>query len=201
MKIVKFLVSFILVLAAFFVKAQNTLWLTNGKKIEIGEYKFANKDFITYKSLKNKSKSIETYEVFSLIENNGNEIVVYKQDTTYQGAFSILEMRAFVQGQTDANKNFKSPLITAGGIVLAGASSVVINPVFIILVSGAYCTTIGLTKTSEKKLTIPLEYKNNEHYLLGYKKECKHKRIKSAILGSGIGLVVGFTTFALINKN
>ncbi len=201
MKIIKILVSFLFVMTVFFVNAQNTLWLTNGKKINIGEFKIENKDFITYKSLKNKDKSIETYEVFSLIEKDGNEIIVYNQDTTYEGAFSLLEMRAFVQGQTDASQKFKSPLITAGGIVLMTASSVVINPVFVILVSGAYCTTIGLTKPSDKKLNIPTEYKNNDHYVLGYKKETKHKRIKNAIIGSGIGLAVGFTTFAIINNN
>jgi len=201
MRLIKFSVSFIFVLSAFFVNAQNTLWLTNGKKINIGEFKIENKDYISYKSLKNKSKSIETYEVFSLIEKDGNEIIVYNQDTTYEGAFTLIEMRAFVQGQSDANQNFKSPLITAGGIVVMGASSVVINPVFVILVAGAYCTTIGVTKPSHKKLNIPMEYKNNEHYVLGYKKETKHKRIKNAIIGSGIGLAVGFTTFAIINNN
>ena len=184
----------------FLANGQNTLWLTNGKKVGIGEYKIENKDFITYKSVKNKSKGIESFDVFSIIEKNGNEIIIYSQDTSYEGSFNLLEMRAFVQGQADANKNFKSPLITVGGIVISGVSSVVINPVFVILVPGAYCSVIGLTKASEKRMNIPLEYKSNEHYLLGYKQESKHKRIKNAIIGSGIGLAVGFTTFALINK-
>jgi hypothetical protein len=182
------------------MKAQNTLLLNNGKKIAIGEYKIVSNDFISYKTLKDKFKSIETYEVFSIIEKEGHEIVIYKQDSLLQGSFDLMEMRAFVQGQSDAIQNFKSPFITAGGIAVAGISSVIINPVFVIPVSGVYCGIVGITKTSEKKMVIPENYKSNEHYLLGYKKECKHKRIKNAIIGSGIGLVVGFTTFVLVNK-
>jgi hypothetical protein len=200
MKIFRLLSLISFTLTAFIAYGQNTLWFTNGKKIEINEFKIENKNLISYKTLKNKYKTIESFDVYSITPKNGSEIIIYSQDTSYAGSFNLPEMRDFVQGQSDAIQNFKSPLITAGGIVLVSASPFILNPVFVILFSGAYCATIGITKPSEKKLNIPMEYKNNEHYLLGYKKEVKHKRIKNAIIGSGIGLLVGFTTFAIVGN-
>lgn len=180
--------------------AQNTLWLTNGKRIKIGDYKLDNKEVVVYKNLKGKFKSIEKFDVFSIINDSKNEVIIYQQDSTYDEAFTLLEMRAFVQGQYDANQRFKSPFTTVGGVVVAGAASVVINPVYVIVLSGVYCSTIGLTNANKKKIIIPQEYTNNDQYLLGYKRSVKHKRIKNAIIGSVIGLAAGFTTFAIVNN-
>jgi hypothetical protein len=180
--------------------AQNYIWLNNGKKMKIGEFKIENTDIISYRNLKGKAKFIQTYDVFSVVDSSGIEKVIYTPDTSYQGAFTVPEMRSFVQGEYDANQKFKSPWTTIGGVVVAGASSVVINPVYVFLISTGYTSVIGLTKPSDKKLKIPTEFINNEHYKLGYKKEVKHKRIKNAIIGSGIGLIVGIGTYVVINK-
>lgn len=188
------------IFSPFVLFGQNTLWLNNGKKITIVEYKINNNDLIVYKNLKNKSKAVSVLDVYSITENNGAEHIIYVPDTSYEGAFNILEMKNFVQGQYDADLKFKSPLTTIGGIAVAGVSSVVINPVYVFLVSGAYCSTIGLSKTSKKKLAIPEEYAKNEHYILGFKRVARHKRIKNSIVGSTIGLAVGLGTFAIISK-
>jgi hypothetical protein len=180
--------------------AQNYLWLTNGKKLKIGDYKIESPDIISYKNQKGKIKSIQSFDVFSVIESSGKENVIYLPDTSYQGAFTVPEMRSYVQGQYDAGLKFKSPLTTIGGFVLASGSSLFINPMYVFVLSTGYCSAIGLTKASEKKLNIPAEFAQNEHYKLGYKKTVKHKRITNAIIGSGIGLIVGIGTIAIINK-
>lgn len=182
------------------IVAQNYIWLNNGEKMKIGEFKITNTDIISYRNLKGKAKSIESMDVFSIVDSSGNEQVIYVPDTSYQDVFTVSEMRSFVQGRYDASQNFKSPLTTIGGIVVAGASSVVINPVYVFLISTGYTSVVGLTKPNDKKLKIPTEFINNEHYKLGYKKEVKHKRIKNAIIGSGIGLIVGIGTYVAINK-
>ncbi len=182
------------------LSAQNTLWLANGKKKEIGEYKLDNKEFVVYKNKKGKFKSIEKFDIFAIIDQSSKEITIYQPDSTHKESFSIIEMRAFVQGQYDAQLNFKSPLSTLGGAGIAAAASLFINPLYTPIVSGVYCGVIGFTKTSEKKIIIPNEYQNSDHYLLGYKKETKRKRIKNAILGSAMGLAAGFATFVVINQ-
>jgi len=179
--------------------AQNYLWLANGKKLQIADYKIENPDLILYKNLKGKNKTIQTEEVFSINDNTGKEMVIYQPDTSFHDAFSIPEMKSFVMGQFDASQNYKSPWTTIGSIGVATVSSVFINPMYIFLISTGYCSCIGLTNPKDKKLNISLQFANDEHYKLGYKKAVKHKRIKNAIIGSGIGLIVGFGTYTLIN--
>jgi hypothetical protein len=195
-----FILLFFLFSLQFGVVAQNYIWLNNGEKMKIGEFKITNTDIISYRNLKGKVKSVQSIDVFSIIDSSGNEQVIYIPDTSYQDVFTVPEMRSFVQGRYDASQKFKSPLTTIGGIVVAGASSVVINPVYVFLISTGYSSVIGLTKPSDKKLNIPTQFANNEHYKLGYQKEVKHKRIKNAIIGSGIGLIVGIGTYIVINK-
>ena len=179
--------------------SQNYLWLTDGKKIKVENYKIESPELISYQNLKGKTKTIDAYDVFSIHESNGNEKIIYVPDTSYVGAFKVEEMKSFVQGQFDASQKYKSPLTTIGGIAVAGVSSAFIQPLYVFLISGGYCTGIGLTNTRGKKLQIPAEFAQNEHYRLGYNKAVKHKRIKNAIIGSGIGLLAGLGTFAIIN--
>lgn len=196
--------SLILIIAIFIVQqssfAQNTLWLSNGKKIQIGDFNLENSELVLYKNKKGKTKSVDRYDVFSIIESSNNEIIIYKKDSSYEDAFNLAEMKAFVEGQYDASLNFRSPLTTVGGIVVSGAAAVVVNPIYVLLVSGAYTTTIGLTKPIKSDLTIPEKYSGNKYYELGYNKAVKKKRVRNAIIGSVIGLAAGFTTFVVVNQ-
>ncbi len=90
--------------------AQNTLWLTNGKKKEIGEYKLDEKEYVIYKNKKGKFKSIEKFDVFAIIEQSNKEIIVYQPDSIDNESFTLIEMKAFVQGQYDAHQNFHEPI-------------------------------------------------------------------------------------------
>jgi len=182
----------------FHIQAQNYLWLNNGKKMQIGNYKIENPEIISYTNLKGKTRTIQSYDVFSINEESGKEVLIYTPDTSYEGAFTVPEMRSFVLGQYDAGQNYKSPWITVGGIAVAVASPAIVKPLYIILISTGYCAGVGLTNPKEKKLKISPEFLNNEHYKSGYKKEVKNKRIKNAIIGSCIGLVVGISTYSVI---
>ena len=55
------------------LSAQNKLWLANGKKKEIGEYKLSDKQFVLYKNAKGKSKSIERFDVFAIVDETSNK--------------------------------------------------------------------------------------------------------------------------------
>jgi hypothetical protein len=189
-KIKSLYIALILLLATS-LSAQNKLWLANGKMKEIGEYNLEKKDFVIYKNKKGKFKSIERFDVFSIIDQSKNEQIIYLPDSVDNESFTVAEMRAFVQGEYDAHQNFKSPLTTIGGAGISGGAAVFISPIYSPLIPAVYCGVIGATKTSEKKIIIPKEYENNDHYLLGYKKATKQKRVKNAIFGSLIGLAAG----------
>ena len=200
MKKMRYLIVLIILLQQVNIAAQNVMWLTSGKKLSIGEYKKTSPDLIIYKNMKGKSKSVQTFDVFLVTDKSGKEEIIYSPDTSYTDALTLVQMRSFVQGEYDAELKFKTPLTTIGGIAIAGASSVVINPIYVLLISTAYCSSIGISKPFKAKLNIPSEFSQDKYYILGYKKTVKHKRIKNAIIGSGIGLLAGLGTFAIISK-
>jgi hypothetical protein len=198
MKKLSYILAVFIILIHINTLSQNYIWLTNGKKVQIGNYKIENPGLISYQNLKGKTKTISSFDVFSINQTGGKELVIYSPDTSYTDVFRVNEMRSFVQGQFDASIHFKSPWTSIGGIAIAGVSTVVIYPMYWILLSAGYCSIIGLSNPKERKLNIPMEFADNEFYILGYKKEVKHKRIKNAIIGSGIGLLVGFGTYYIV---
>lgn len=197
----KVLVLLILMNQCIMAVSQCIIWQTDGKKMQVNEFKIENPEYIYYKNLKNKVKAIESSEVFAILDSSGKEILIFKADTSFKDAFTISEMRSFVQGQSDAIEKYKASWATIGGIAVSGATAMIINPVYLIAVSGIYCAGVGVIPVREKKLNINPEFLNNEAYKLGYKKASKHKRIKNSIIGSAIGLVIGLGTAAIINKN
>ncbi len=173
------------------VYSQATFLFTNGKTKEIKDYKLEKDGLIFYHDTKGHYKSIDDYEIFSII-NKDEEKVIYKQHGTDE--MTIQEMRAFVAGQSDAIKNFKSPLSTIGGVAF-GAAAPLVHPTYAIVFSGLYCGGIGATKPLKKKIKIPAEYVNNKHYEFGYKRAANRKRVKNAIIGSLIGLAAGYAGY------
>lgn len=201
----KFISSFILIafIFSFKVNAQNTLVLVNGKKIEIGEYKYGD-TYLTYKNTKGKLKSSYLNDIFSVQEKNGKEKIFYIPDSTEAKAFTIDQMRDFVNGSYDARTNYKTPWITTAGIVIGGSSAgltaVGMSSLLVPVLPTFYSAGIGLVKVKKEKLDLPEKLKNNEYYLEGYMQRANHKRINHAILGSGVGLALGIAAVILFAK-
>ncbi len=197
MKLKLFIIACILSIYAI-ATAQHQLLMTNGKSKAVLSYKIDSQGFTSYRNMRGKQKIIDNYYLFAIKDKDGKEHIVYKQDGS--DAFTIPEMRSFVMGQSDANSNFKSPLTTIGGIV-SGAAAPFVHPTYAIVLSGAYTGGIGMSKAFKKNIKIPDEYANNKHYIMGYKKEVKRKRIKNAVIGSLIGLAAGFTAYYIVKKS
>ena len=196
MKTIYFIINlFIFQIIATLAFSQNTVLLTNGKKMSIGEYKVSDNGFLAYKNQKNKINNIELADIFSVIEKSGNEKIFFKPDSIDNESFTVDQMRFFVKGESDAINNYKSPWTTIGGVVI-GAGSVIsiplagLNSLYVPIFPLAYTTSVGLIKKA-KKIGIEEQYLENKHYVLGFDKAAKHKRIKNSLFGSGIGLVVG----------
>jgi len=186
-------------------KAQNTMLLVNGKKIEIGEFKVSDSLFLAYKNKKGKIKSTNLIDVFSVKEQNGKETIFYVPDNIDAESFTINQMRDFVNGAYDARTNYKTPWITTGGFVVGGGSAVAVSavglnsllvPVFPALYSGG----VGMVKVKKEKLNIPDNLKTNDYYMEGYTRVANHKRINNAIIGSGIGMALGIVAVIIFSK-
>ncbi|RLD74689.1 MAG: hypothetical protein DRJ10_16640, partial [Bacteroidetes bacterium] len=74
-KPIYYFVLIILTLSLLESKAQNTLLLINGKKVEIGEFKRSDSLFLAYKNKKGKIKSVNLFDIFSVQEKNGKETI------------------------------------------------------------------------------------------------------------------------------
>ncbi len=204
-KLIYYLVLTTIFLHLFESKAQNTLWLVNGKKLTIGEFKVSDSLFLAYKNKKGKIKSADLRDVFSVKLKSGEETVFYVPDATDTESFSINQMRNFVNGAYDARTNYKTPWITTGGFVVGGGSAVAVSaiglnsllvPVFPALYSGG----IGIIKVKKDKFDVPQNLKSNEHYMEGYMRMANHKRINNAIIGSGVGMALGIVAVIIFNK-
>ena len=186
-------------------KAQNTLVLVNGKKIEISEFKQRDSLFLSYKNKKGKIKLANLLDVFSVQKEDGKEIIYYVADSTNNESFTVNQMRNFVNGSYDARTNYKTPWITSAGFVVGGSSAIAVSsvglnsvlaPVFPALYSGA----IGIIKVKKEKLNIPENLRKNEYYTEGYYRTANHKRINNAIFSSGVGMAIGIVALLIFAK-
>ena len=200
------LISFIIFASFIFQinsQAQNTLILVNGKKIAIGEYKYGDA-YLTYKSQKGKLKSTYLDDVFAVKEQNGKEKVFYIPDSTEANAFTVNQMRDFVNGTYDARTNYKTPWITSVGLIVGGGSAGLtaagMSSLLVPVLPSFYSACIGLIKVKKEKLNLPAKFKNNEYYMEGYVQRVNHKRINHAILGSGAGIALGIVAVILFAK-
>jgi len=201
-KIISFLIliTFLIHLES---KAQNTLVLVNGKKIEIGEYKYGD-TYLTYKNKKGKLKSSYLNDIFSVEEQNGKEKVFYIPDSTEANAFTIDQMRDFVNGTYDARTNYKTPWITTAGLIIGGGSAGLtaagMSSLLVPVLPAFYSAGIGIIKVKKEKIDLPTNLKNNEYYLEGYVQRVNHKRTNHAILSSAAGIALGVAAVILFAK-
>ncbi len=204
-KPIYYFVLIILTLSLLESKAQNTLLLINGKKVEIGEFKRSDSLFLAYKNKKGKIKSVNLFDIFSVQEKNGKETIFYIVDTTDNEAFTVNQMRDFVNGAFDARTNYKTPWITSGGFVVGGGSAVAVsavglNSLLVPIFPALYSAGVGMVKVKKEKLNISDHLKTNDYYMEGYIRVANHKRINNAIIGSGIGMAIGIVAVIIFSK-
>lgn len=186
-------------------KAQNTMLLVNGKKIEIGEFKVDDSLFLAYRSKKGKIKSVDLRDIFSVREKKGNETIFYAPDNTDTESFTINQMRDFVNGAYDARTNYKTPWVTTGGFIVGGGSAVAVtavglNSLLVPIFPALYSGGVGIIKVKKDKLNVPDNLKKNDYYMEGYTRVANHKRINNAIIGSGIGMALGIVAVIVFSK-
>ena len=89
-----------------FVKSQSNILLMSGITIE-GKNIQIDDEYISYDFLINDElthNKLEKYRVFSIIDENKVENVIYTQDSTQGRYYNVDEMRTFLIGEQDAKK-------------------------------------------------------------------------------------------------
>lgn len=207
----------ILLLFAFFSSnaQQSDLWLRNGKKITISSYSIDTLDYydgkILYTTLKGKSKSKYLEDVFSIIEQDGSEKILYKQNMDFGEILTPIQMKSYILGLHDMRGTKISPMVGIGGFasgfIVAITPTPEINfgdnsvPIPLgVFVPITYTAIMGATPPDSDKLKQRLPEKaNDDHYILGYQTGIRKKRIKHSLIGAVVGVAAGFITVAIVN--
>jgi hypothetical protein len=202
----KFLVSTLLILCTQIFCAQNpvqdTVYLMNG--LTIGQ-KIIDTTFttVTIHHPKKIGKKIhyEWNQLYMIRFANGNKRYYYSQDSSINNIFTRKEMWLFMKGENDARRGFKArgALITSGILgFLGGASGTIFGP----LAPYGFMALSGVTKIRIKHETIsnPV-FIESDAYILGYERVARQKRKTKSLLGGTIGLVVGYSFFAVFRGN
>lgn len=194
---------------------QDKIQLMNGKILR-GKLGAENDGLFEFKYYKKggKSKDLELakYRMFSYTNSGGEETILYKQDTLMGNFYTENEMKMFVYGQRDAFSNYKSTPWFVTGLAVGFTSVLLdtydfrpnggffkIDPT-IVPVGGIFIYTIGtgLFKPKvRKEFAADVNFLSSEHYIEGFQKIARVKKLKNSLLGSVVGVGSGLLVYFL----
>ncbi len=197
MKTLVTLIITVLTLSSF---AQNKVLFLNGDTMSIGTFKVdTSKYIVEYKNKRNKIKTIDIDNVFSIVDSTGKETVYYipvaiDEDSSI---VSVEEMREFITGAFDANHEHKARLAFGAGLVSGVAGAAVTAPGMLFyspIVPAGVSVLTGFTQPSKSKvIKLHPDKKDEKYYIRGYQESAKSKRTNNAIKGGLLGLLLGIS--------
>lgn len=141
-----------------------------------------------------KREHIDNDALFAIKYSNGEVFYYYKQDTI-SNWFSRDEMWMFMRGERDAKKGFK-PWGSMFGSMACGIAGGLTGSFFGPIAPVAYTSLVGLPWIKIKHKSVSdVRYLDSDAYILGYEREARSKRRIYALIGSGIGMLVGYGTY------
>ena len=175
---------------------QGTIQMLNGKEKRYMSYQIQEEYVLFQPEAKPDSwkKRLDRFNVFSIIPDKGEEVVIYNPDTTDGLEPSVAEARDFILGEKLAIGEYKKPLNLISGIgVGAGASLLGFYGIPFPVV---YSTLLG--RVSPKLPKSHRDAVHSEAFVSGYEKKARTLKINKSLLGGGIGFAVGITTLILL---
>ncbi|MFZ5552263.1 MAG: hypothetical protein ACOZCO_04040 [Bacteroidota bacterium] len=103
------------------VDAQDKIVLLTGKVLT-GKVLSYDEAYLQYSYMKKKevkTDMLDRYRIYSTIDSSGKENVLYVRDTTVGNFLTEPEMRLFIAGEQDAQKNFKCRGYNTTGFLFA----------------------------------------------------------------------------------
>lgn len=193
MKIKQIFSLFLISLLVISAQAQDEIWLLNGQKKKVSALEFSEDNLlIRYTNEKGKSKLLSTKELFSATPEGDREYVFYKPTDE----MSIENMKEYMSGEVEADLNYKAKDEFYSAFALGIASPFILGK-FSPVLPLAYSLTLGQIKPKASRLIIS---NDSPHYVKGYQRVVKKKRLISSLIGGGLGLLVGFGSTYIVNK-
>lgn len=146
---------------------------------------------------------VEKDRVFSLKFSDGAERIMYFHDSAIGNVFSVLEAKMFMLGEREADVHYRNKWPFVIGFAM-GAVSPISIPNAVALSPILPAVTPLHTKLPTIKInTDKIENKNYlqyDTYLMGYEKVARKRNFMNSVLGAGIGLAIGFGTWAVSDE-
>ena len=197
------LLVFGFILAPITSFAQDTIFLLNGEKYAVKIKKVTN-DSLIFETLgpgKIKERRIDKSDVFSLISPNGNEVIMYRQDTGIGNNFAADQMRNYIYGEQDARKNFHAPLMTVAGAI-SGVGGFAFLGFYGLMVPPLTTALLSIKSPKVKaKCVSRRELIDNEYYRSGYQGVAIRKKVKNGLIGGLVSFAVTAVAMTIYNNN
>lgn len=215
MKTWKPILTLLIITISTLTFAQDKIQLMNGRVLR-GKLGTEHEEYFNFSYYKKGGKvvpmELTKYRMFSYTNSSGDETVLYKQDSLMGNFFTKNEMKMFVYGERDAFANYKSTGWFVTGLGL-GFTSVILDTydfspnggffqispsIFPVAVPFVVTIGAGIVKPKvRKEYAADVSFLGSEHYIEGFQKIAKVKKLKNALLGSIIGVGSGFLVYSL----
>lgn len=203
--------KFLLFFAAFFglfvgsAKAQDTLLLLSGKILE-GRVMDETDEIITYMDYYRGDSSvvqIETYRVFSVKRRGAEERVLYTLEEG-SNAYKPEEMRYYIYGEQDADRNFTAKTTGWIGFITGAAAGWFIEDGYPYVLAQPFVyagiNVLPFIRIKSEDIR-SREMLQHEPYIAGFERVARNTKIQSALKGSLAGMAVGIAGAFLVKRN
>jgi len=150
-----------------------------------------------------KSGKADRTELFALEEPDGSVEYYYFQDELKGNVLTQEEMKAFIQGETDARYGVSGKGWFYSGLLVGGVTGYLLeSSVWSLAVPAVFTLTtqIPIIKIREGHIS-DKSYVGNENYALGYEKQARTTHALQALKGSALGTAIGILTFLVVDNN
>lgn len=192
----------LLVNSVFSQEKKDTVLLLSGEFIP-GKVVRVDNENVVMKESENvvREFNIDRDRVFSYKTPASGEKVLYTYDTLQGNYFSVEEMRYFIRGEQDGKKGFKARPAFYSNLVI-GAAGGITGSFFFPIPAFTFAILVGIPKVKINKNTVSRpDDLNHIPYIMGYERMARRNRKIQALIGGGIGLVAGVTTFLILQSS
>ncbi len=175
-----------------FAYSQDTLVLLNGKRKSDIKFMEVQNGFLRYQKNQNqKIKLIPQDQIYALFSEDGRKVVSFLENDQGQ-IYSEQMMFDYIDGMYDAHNNYNNILIPVTGFVTSVGAGIWPGVPLGLLVPVLYPGVVAMNDPKTENLTeISDDKKNDEYYLEGYKDVARQKKVRSSVIASGTGFVIG----------
>ena len=185
-----FLFIFLIIICS--LSAQDKVRFSDGKELKCKVQGVTDTTVWVYQKGERKTKEaiISNKDVFSVVYGDSNEVVIYKPDPSDAKAFTVLQMKSYVEGASFARRNYSSCLATSTAFVVGAGGGILGFWGFLpVLVYDLVVSSYQIHPKSRKKEPVPAVV--DDFFMYGFRDVAQKKKAIHVIASSLAGIATG----------